>query len=807
MSSYYTQGLISFDFYENISKSILDTSLVGPYTIVYDVDSVSCHGLCDGLIEFNISGPGSNFNFEFNSNFISQGDSVAFDNLCAGSYSVLITDSMGLFIDFYIIDIEEPANLIILSDSTEATCYGYDDASIDVTPFGDGPFDLFFYNSQEQLDSLLNFTGQYTFDSLSPGDYYLQTYDIHNCLIVDSFLVTEPLPVFTQISTDSLTCFNSCDGQVLVDSVYGVSPFVFSWYDSLGVLFSSSSNQFIDSLCAGVYQVVTTDSTGCHDTVDFVINQPDNLVIDTFSIFDACYDVCDGEVQYSATGGTGSLSYFVLNSSLDTISFSNSAVNLCPNDTSVSSDTSYVLLVQDKNMCTEELEVFVNEMDSFNVDVIINNETCFDECDAQVYVNTNNPNHPPVSYLWSNGSTDSIQSDLCQDSLYVIISDQLGCFDTVDVFIGGPQSPISIYLTTDSVSCFGFCDGIVNDSVTGGTLPYLYDFGGFNPDSLCAGNYTLTITDSVGCQDFKDFDILEPNEIILNLPDSVNSCSVNIDLSVDSNFVSYLWNTGDTTFSINVSQDSLYHVTITDYMGCSKSDTSVVNLLDFTINPSNTTICLGDSIILSVSNLTNSGSSFGYLWDNLSSNISINVSPNQNTLYWVSVYDGVNTCFDTTMVMISDVILNVTTQDISCFGFNDGSASAQSSGGVNPYTYDWSSSSNSSLSPGNYFVISQDNLGCTSDTVYFDIFEPTSLSSTTNSTDVLCNGDNTGTASVIASGGVSPYSYDWSGQNTNELFVGTYFVTITDDNSCILIDSVIINEPTELELVNLSYTD
>ena len=178
------------------------------------------------------------------------------------------------------------------------------------------------------------------------------------------------------------------------------------------------------------------------------------------------------------------------------------------------------------------------------------------------------------------------------------------------------------------------------------------------------------------------------------ISDSVNSCSVNIDLSVDSNFVSYLWNTGDTTFSI-VSQDSLYHVTITDYMGCSKSDTSVVNLLDFTINPSNTTICLGDSIILSVSNLTNSGSSFGYLWDNLSSNSSINVSPNQNTLYWVSVYDGVNTCFDTTMVMISDVILNVTTEDISCFGFNDGSASAQSSGGVNPYTYDWGSSSNS----------------------------------------------------------------------------------------------------------------
>jgi len=116
LSSYYAQGLISFDLYENISKSILDTSLVGPYTIIYDVDSVSCHGLCDGLIEFNISGPSSIFNFEFNSNFISQGDSVAFDNLCAGSYSVLITDSLGLFIDFYIIDIEEPANLIILSD-------------------------------------------------------------------------------------------------------------------------------------------------------------------------------------------------------------------------------------------------------------------------------------------------------------------------------------------------------------------------------------------------------------------------------------------------------------------------------------------------------------------------------------------------------------------------------------------------------------------------------------------------------------------------------------------------------------------
>ena len=84
-------------------NSLLDTNNIGPYTVIDNIDSVSCHGLCDGLISFEVSGPNSPFNFEFNSSFISQGDSVSFANLCAGSYSVLITDSLGFFIDFYLI--------------------------------------------------------------------------------------------------------------------------------------------------------------------------------------------------------------------------------------------------------------------------------------------------------------------------------------------------------------------------------------------------------------------------------------------------------------------------------------------------------------------------------------------------------------------------------------------------------------------------------------------------------------------------------------------------------------------------------
>ena len=133
--------------------------------------------------------------------------------------------------------------------------------------------------------------------------------------------------------------------------------------------------------------------------------------------------------------------------------------------------------------------------------------------------------------------------------------------------------------------------------------------------------------------------------------------------------------------------------------------------------------------------------------------------------------------------------------DVGCFGGNDGQASVSAIGGVNPYSFDWGGADPLALSVGTYTVTVTDANLCTS-TCSVTIDEPPLLTcSITKIKDVDCYGGNDGQASVSAAGGVSPYSFDWGGEDPLDLSVGTYIVTVTDANYCASTCSVTIDEP------------
>ena len=118
------------------------------------------------------------------------------------------------------------------------------------------------------------------------------------------------------------------------------------------------------------------------------------------------------------------------------------------------------------------------------------------------------------------------------------------------------------------------------------------------------------------------------------------------------------------------------------------------------------------------------------------------------------------------------------TTDVLCNGASDGTATVSASGGTSPYTYDIGSGAQASgsftgLSAGSYTVTITDDNNCTT-TVGVTINEPTALvGSLDATTDVLCNGGADGTATVSASGGTSPYTYDiGSGTQASGSFTG-----------------------------------
>ncbi|MEM9023062.1 MAG: T9SS type A sorting domain-containing protein, partial [Bacteroidota bacterium] len=147
--------------------------------------------------------------------------------------------------------------------------------------------------------------------------------------------------------------------------------------------------------------------------------------------------------------------------------------------------------------------------------------------------------------------------------------------------------------------------------------------------------------------------------------------------------------------------------------------------------------------------------------------------------------------------------------DVLCNGDNTGDATAIASGGTAPYSFTWSNGDNGttadSLAAGTYTVTITDANGCGPVITTVTITEPSALTvDVISQVDVLCNGDSTGSATALATGGTPTYAYAWSngdvGTVASGLAAGTYFVTATDLNGCVDVDSVTITEPPALML-------
>jgi len=156
---------------------------------------------------------------------------------------------------------------------------------------------------------------------------------------------------------------------------------------------------------------------------------------------------------------------------------------------------------------------------------------------------------------------------------------------------------------------------------------------------------------------------------------------------------------------------------------------------------------------------------------------------------------------------ISDNSFNI---DVSCFGSTNGSVVFLPSGGTAPYSYSWSNGMNSqnlmAVAAGTYTITLTDFYNCNY-TKSFVINEPTDITTSLTTTDLLCSGVLTGAAQLTVSGGTPNYSYSWSNGNTNQNLTnaaaGTYIVDITDSNNCIKTDTAIINEPSAMQLSHL----
>lgn len=435
----------------------------------------------------------------------------------------------------------------------------------------------------------------------------------------------------------------------------------------------------------------------------------------------------------------------------------------------------------------------------------------------------------PFTYAWSSGG-NTASTALPVGSHTVTVTDVNGCSETGNVTITGPAAAFASIPSSTNISCNGSSDGTALVSASGGTAPYTYLWSTGATTSmitgLSTGTYTATVSDNAGCISINTVSITEP--LTLTSTVTVNS-NVSCNGSNDGELTvaasggtapySFAWSNGSTSANNIGLTAGTYTVTTTDANACTSIATGAIteptNLIGF-ISSSSNPLCNGDTTGSATVTAAGGTGTYTYAWSNGAT--SNTISGLTVGSYTVTITDA-NGCTQTVSHSVTQPNPIVTsffnTSDPSCNGNSDGTATIVSVGGTSPFTYTWSNgvttATNTMLSSGVSSVTVTDANGCTKvDSV--TLTEPAILvASLANSVDVLCFGDNSGSATAAVTGGTQPYSYSWSNGSTgltaNLLTGGTYTMTVTDANGCTDTTVATIVEPTSAVSATTIVTD
>ena len=468
----------------------------------------------------------------------------------------------------------------------------------------------------------------------------------------------------------------------------------------------------------------------------------------------------------------------------------------------------YTLTVTDANGCTNTCEATVNASDAPTCTLMATDTNC--GTNAGSVNGTVMGGISPYTYLWNTGDTLAVISGLAADTYLLTVTDANGCTTTCEAVVAASESPTCMSSATDT-TC-GESDGTVTSLASGGVAPYTYLWNTGDTLAVISGltpdNYMVTVTDANGCTSTCEATVNASNAPTCNLMATDTSCGAN-DGSVASTVLggeapySYLWNTGDTLTVISGLAADTFTLTVTDANGCT-------NTCEAIVSASNAPTCIliatdtscGANNGSVISTVMGGEAPYSYLW-NTGDTLSV-ISGLTPDTYVLTVTDA-NGCTSTCEAIVDDASVaptcTVSVTDTSC-GENNGSVTANASGGTPPYSYVWNmgqtSSTISNLSSGTYAVTITDATGCTS-TCTGNVGESSSLSCNAISNSPVCGGE---LLQLMETGG-DAVSWNWTGPNgfssneQNPEFVatntsaGAYQVVIAHASGCV--DSCMVN--------------
>ncbi|MGK7390551.1 MAG: T9SS type A sorting domain-containing protein [Candidatus Cyclobacteriaceae bacterium M2_1C_046] len=830
------------------------TNLTNPSVLSFSnvqVNHITCKGASDGSINPSVTGGWGEYRFYYSTD--GSEPSILFNsstNFSPGSYRIKVIDKEGCSLIYHnTIIITEPTDALSATlalseyNSYQVSCSGASDGEVTVTATGGNgtPFNnTYTYSLNDGPYSISN-----VFSTLSAGSYSVKVKDERGCVFSITTTLNEPDPLqIAVIDSNKIICYGDSTGYIEVNASGGTAPYEYSLNGG-----SYQQQGGFNNLPAGAYSVVVKDANGCIDPVSVTIAGPAAPLNISLSVDDiVCYNDNNASIIASASGGWGDYIYqwqrndsglFVDIAGATTSSIANLGEGI------------YRLKLTDKYLCvlfSGPIE-FINPEPLLITNVIVSQIICKGDNNGSI--------DPTVSGGWGNYQYEysldgwsSYQSFTSSSSLspgdYAIrVRDNEGCLKYYPDVISITEPSVALSFSYDlsdynglHISCNGSADGSITLTPTGGndapfSNNYYYSidnqpYQATNTfDNLTAGTYNVTIKDERNCTFSADITLVEPVPVNASRKRKnyikcygESTGYIVVDASGGVSPYQYKINNGQWQ-----SSDSLYNLSAGKYILAVKDNNGCIDTFEENIIQPDEPI----SISFNVRDISCHGGNDGeveavvvggmppysYTWDSDTSNTNI-LSSLEAGKYFITVTDTEG-CTKVDSISLTEpehpLTATIENTDLLCFGDSSAYIRATADGGTFPYAYSidggvsyQSDSLFQNLKAGRYLFRVMDNNGCHFDEE-INILQPDSLYITISETsDILCNGENTGSFKIEGKGGGGNYRYSINGGNYeadsifDQLKAGEYNISIQDGNNCSSSINLVLSEPDPLAL-------
>lgn len=710
-------------------------------------------------------------------------------DLAAGSYIVTVTDANGCTasLSANISEVGAPDAMV----STTASYCDQPGGSASVQVSGD-----YAYTWENQSQPGVVISTEATADGLAEGVYQVTVTDGAGCSAVRTAIVQDLPDMLLSAAGAPASCADTPDGLASATVLSGgTGPFTFLWD-------AGQSGDLISGLAAGSYTVTATDANGCTATATAVVTAPPALAVSLTSLTQPlCNSTANGSISVQATGGAGSYAYLwsggQQSASIESLS-----------------EGSYELTVTDANGCTAIFQTSLSAVNALSVSVITDAPACVGQNSGQAVATA--AGDGPFTFQWNapGNPAGNTAAGLAPGDYSVTVSNGAGCTAVQSFSIPAANA---IGLTAEATpSCLNTLNGTATATAAGGAGGFTYQWSNLQSgavvSNLAPGLYTVTATDANGCTAIESVAVLGAPFPTLTIdhivqPDCLDqpAGSAQASASGGTGLIGYTWSDPgqQTTATATGLQPGVYEVTATDENGCSATAAiEIIAPADFvaTVTDVDDPACFGQANGSATIAVQGGSGSFTIVWDDPASQTGPQASGLSAGSYTATVTDNESGCNATVSVDIEAPpaleITNLGATPVLCSGQNNGTASVAAAGGAGGYTYLWDdplaqiTPTATGLAAGIYTVVVTDANGCTAE-LPATVDDAIALNAAITAANApLCFGDNSGAATVAATGGAGSYTYLWNDpalQTTAEavnLPPGSYTVTITDANGC-----------------------